>query len=561
MLVGDGMVARREGRCTLTPAAVELTTQRQGSAQLLFQKFFAAIRRRAMGDAEAAAPDGSRQRVAGIAATFFQDICRRRGLAVAQNLSGGPEGHLQRRAVALLQELPEWFGQCQSLEETRALTNVVFGVLSDPKEPERIYLGSLAQAYFGKHIAGVEEESVALRRQLLAETVFVLDSHFVIVLLARGCMAHDHAVELVRLLREAGAVLMVTDLILVETTEHLEWAMKEVTGNGQGTSLQKAFDITRGAAGQTNAFLEGYAECRARTECESFGQYVVAIGGQPHSRPPAAQLVRSAVARYGIALDGIRDPLTEGGDSGGPAAEIVERIAGRRREYGSFRHGRQVTAEAQIVAFVSGMRSGELAGRDVGGARQAFFVTDSRILDGLEGCPERICMTPDGLYQWLLATRAFTPEMAANVFDHLLLEFMESGIQFVPTERIAQAFGPIVQAGREQLGKLIAEHRVVLESYYGSEQQEALSRIDDLLVVDAVEFLSNTVLREQTSRLAFVEARRREAEEKLRKMVALGEDVGRYQRRRREKQKRRAAQSRARSRKEREKERRKQKKG
>ena len=477
-------------------------------------------------------------------------------MAVAQNLAGGPDGHLQRRAVALLQELPQWFSQCHSLDETRALTNVVFGVLSDPQKPERIYLGSLAQAYFGKHIAGVDEESIALRRQLLSDTVFILDSHFVIVLLARGCTAHDHAVELVQLLTAASAVLMATDLILVETTEHLEWAMKEVAGSGQGTSLQKAFDITRGVVGQTNAFLQGYSECRARGECDSFGQYIFAAIDQPHSRQPSAKLICNAVAAYGIRLDGIQDLLqtTAGGVFRTTAGELEDRITVRRVDHDSFRHGRQVTAEAQIVAFVAGIRNGDVHVVDAD-APQAFFLTDSRILDGLEGCPERICMTPEGLYQWLLSTKPFTPEMAANVFDHLLLELMDSGIQFVPTERIVQAFGPIVQAGREQLKKLASEHRVILESYYGADHQEVLSGIDDLLVVDAVEFLSNNILREQTSRLAFAEARRREVEEKLKKMEALRDDVARYQRRQRARQKRRAAQSRPRTRKERQKER------
>ena len=138
--------------------------------------------------------------------------------------------------------------------------------------------------------------------------------------------------------------------------------------------------------------------------------------------------------------------------------------------------------------------------------------------------------------------------MAANVFDHLLLELMESGVEFLPRERITKAFGSIVQAGREQIDKLVAEHRMIMESCYGVDHERMLSRIEDLFVVDAVEFLSNTVLREQTSRLSAEEAKRREAEKKLKAMEALQDDEARYQRRRREKQKRRAAQSRPKTR-------------
>ena len=118
-----------------------------------------------------------------------------------------------------------------------------------------------------------------------------------------------------------------------------------------------------------------------------------------------------------------------------------------------------------------------------------------------------------------------------------------------------KAFGPIVQAGREQLDKLASEHRVVIESCYGADHQKVLSRIDSLLVVDAVEFLSNRLLREQASRLALEEAKRREAEKRLRALESLRDDVTRYQRRQREKQRRRAAQSRVKTRKQKQRER------
>ena len=553
-LLAAELVARSDNDIVLTPAATALTAQRQAAAQLSFQQFLAAIHHRAAAYLDDTTPEAVIQRVSDVAALFFESICKRRGLAIAQNLSGGPEGHVQRRAVALIQELPEWFSRCQSLSETRALTNVVSGVLSEPTNAEKVYLGFLTQAYFGRHIAGVEEESIALRRQLLSSTAFILDSHFVIVLLARGCTAHDHAVELVRLLADADAGLVVTDLILVETIEHLEWAMKELGAGGRGTSLQSAFDVVRGVSGHSNSFLLGYSACLADGGSSSFGQYVVTALGQQRAGQSTSTMVRAAIADYGIRLD-VKGLLQAEPEFAAASAELVDRITARRQDYSSYKHERQVLAEAQVVALVAGIRDGSIQANGAD-APQALFLTDSRILDGLEGCPQRICITPEGLHQWLLSTRPFTPDMAANVFDHLLLELLESGVQFVPTERITTAFGSIVQAGREQIHKLVAEHRAVIETQYGPDHEPMLSRIEDLLVVDAVEFLSNTVLREQTSRLAAEEAKRRDAEKKLKALEALQDDVARYQRRLREKQRRRAAQSRPKTKKEKQKERR-----
>ena len=556
LLVEEHLIVKSNERFGLTPSAADVTAQRQGQARVLFDQFLSSIRRRTTTYVDDVSDDVHVGRVSGIAAGFFQDICGRRGLAIAQNLCGGPDGHLQRRTVALVQELPKWFPQCQSLTETRALTNVVVGVLSNPAKPERIYLGLLTQAYFGKHIAGVEEESISIRRQLLSSTVFILDSHFVIALLARGSTGHDHAVELVRLLRDTDVVLVATHLILVETKEHLEWAIREVAAPGGGTSLRRAFDVVRGASGQRNSFLDGYSEFRAKGEGDSFGQYVASVLGGDRSGKNIASLVAKAVAGYGIRIDGVEEWLArQDGDEA--FGQLVDVITARRQEHGSHKHDRQVLAEAQVVAFVAGVRAGGVQMDGKGEIEQAFFITDSRVLDGMEGYPAGICMTPEGLYQWLLSTKPCTPEKAARVFDHLLLELLDSGMEFVPRERIVGAFGSIVQASREQMGKLIAEHRMILEGYYGRDHGAALSQIDDLYVLDAVEFLSNTVLREQSSRLAFEQAKRLDAEKKLKVLETLQDDITRYQRRRREKQKRRAARSRPRTRRERRKERRK----
>ncbi len=141
--------------------------------------------------------------------------------------------------------------------------NVAVGVLSEPRQPEKVYLGLLTQAYFGKHITGFDEESISIRQQLLSETTFVLDSHFIIVLLAKGCVAHDHAAELHRLLSASKAPMVVTDLILVETVEHLEYAMKQIGTGSRKVSSKQLFEGAQEGVGQTNAFVTGYYETLA----------------------------------------------------------------------------------------------------------------------------------------------------------------------------------------------------------------------------------------------------------------------------------------------------------
>ena len=204
VLVADGLVLRRKDKVELTSQAIELAKKRESQAQQSFEQFLSSLEYRAR-DTQTNPPSESSVRVSEVAADFFQSICKDRGLAIAQNLAGGGELHMQNRARALIQELPKWFSLCHSKTETQALANVVVGVLSEPRQQEKVYLGFLTQAYFGKHIAGFDEQSITIRQQLLSETTFVLDSHFLIYLLAKGCVAHEHAAELFRLLSNSKA--------------------------------------------------------------------------------------------------------------------------------------------------------------------------------------------------------------------------------------------------------------------------------------------------------------------------------------------------------------------
>ena len=130
----------------------------------------------------------------------------------------------------------------------------------------------------------------------------------------------------------------------------------------------------RGASGQTNSFLHGYAECLAKGESESFGQYVMAALRQKDTGKPTSTLVRDAISSYGVRVDRVQELLQSDHPFGAVAAGLDDRITARRQEHGSYKHERQVSAEAQIVALVAGIRSGELeAGVESRGGASVFY--------------------------------------------------------------------------------------------------------------------------------------------------------------------------------------------
>ena len=554
-LIEDALVLRTKDTVELTSSAVTLLEKRQSQAHLSFDQFFSSLEHRAR-STQTDSPSDSSKRVAAVAADFFQSICTDRGLAIAQNLAGVGEQHIQHRAKALIQELPKWFPRCQSTAETRTLVNAVMEVLSEPRQPEKVYLGLLTQAYFGKHIAGFDEESISVRRQLLSDTTFVLDSHFIIALLAKGSVAHDHAAELHRLLSASEAPMVATDLILVETVEHLEYAMKKVGVGRRMVSSEQLFEAAQTGVGQTNAFMTGYYERLSHSDRINFSRYVMDTMNATGSDILPVDMIRDAVQRLGICVD--RTEEWHGFDESlwQDSVELVGRIKFRREEHGSYKHERQVEAEAQVAGVVCAIRKGILHPPNTTTSSQAFFLTESPILDGLKGRPQRLCITPGSLHQWLLTAEPFTNDMAANVFDHLLLELNETGVQFVPRGQVIRAFREIVEAGHDIIQQVVSDHRALIEEMYGAASPTAFSNIDDLLVPSAANHLKVAVLEETKRRLAVEETRRRKAEKKIRELESLqGYADLRHSKRQKAKQQKRAAQSRPKTKRQKQKER------
>ena len=74
--------------------------------------------------------------------------------------------------------------------EAQTLVKIAQDILSEPEESEHHFLGHLTQAYFARHLLGMESNTIRLENGVIATTVFVADSSFLITLLAKGCAGH-----------------------------------------------------------------------------------------------------------------------------------------------------------------------------------------------------------------------------------------------------------------------------------------------------------------------------------------------------------------------------------
>src|SRR5262249_40941199 len=149
----DSATSLRE-RGVLTPAStLDLTLEYQQKAEaaearleLSREQFRGSLRKRAR-ERNGGLDEAARERAVEAVAAFLDELCRERGLGVAQNLATSDAGQASRRAVSLVQHLPDHLGTCRSRDEALAAIHLTADILTRPTEAETIFLGLLCQAY------------------------------------------------------------------------------------------------------------------------------------------------------------------------------------------------------------------------------------------------------------------------------------------------------------------------------------------------------------------------------------------------------------------------------
>ena len=70
---------------------------------------------------------------------FLNELCRERGLGVAQNLATSNADEASRRAVSLVQSIPDYLSRCRTRDEAFAVVHLVVDILTSPTEAEAMF--------------------------------------------------------------------------------------------------------------------------------------------------------------------------------------------------------------------------------------------------------------------------------------------------------------------------------------------------------------------------------------------------------------------------------------
>ena len=530
------LIVRSDESIRLSGQGRELVSSGSTAAELQRDQFLASLRSRIDKQAD---PEG-KERIAQIASEFLEQICRDRGLGVAQNLVGSDPSYKKHRAVALLQELPKWFLKCSSRKESLLLVKIVSELLQMPMEAEKVYLGLLTQAYFGKHLAGADLESAPLRREALDTTLFICDSSFLITLLAKGSPGHKPARTLIDLLSITKSKPITTSLLVTETSEHAEYALRLVKSKGEN-SREVLNEVRR----DKNAFLNGYFTGGGVASGQSFALYLSdALGGTGNLN----SRVQLQLETLGIGTL----PATEwdgfSQDLFGALEDVTKDIENRRKNLDTYKHDRQVRAEAVVAVLVSAIRQRKIE-YPQHSSDNAFFLSHSRAMDNIVSLPHtRMSMTPESLFQWLNSVQEMSDERASATFDLLLHDLAETRHNLVPQEQIIRSFAGLIEADKSILKKVFKDYKELAIEIYGQDPEKAFHDMNALEIPDAIETVSLLALKNIQRELERERKLRNEADRKLKTLSKLEKyrdgNIGRKQR---ALQKKRAAESRKRT--------------
>src|ERR1019366_6386467 len=235
----------------------------------------------------------------------------------------------------------------------------------------------------------------------LRRTAFILDSSSLIPFLAIGAPGHDAARVLVQLLGEVGALVLTTNSLAIEVRNHANWA-KSFIGSAGSVQSTEVLEAATGRAGyRENLFLAGFIrELPGKGRRYDFSDYLSDICGERNARPHQLEAFTTAFERAGIAvrdMDAFRGFVPEDFAERDHIQAEVERL---RRERDSFKSDLQTQVEAEARIIVEEIRSRRFSLPGRGELVQAFFVSNSRVVDYFDDSAERITMRPEAALQW-----------------------------------------------------------------------------------------------------------------------------------------------------------------
>ena len=464
---------------SLTDYGSSFVAERSGVADRIRAQFRASVTARAeeiIGEHSA-----TTREITEAAIAFFEDSINKRSLGVAMALNAPDADTRDFQIVALLQNLPDFFTWLSDDNSARALIKVVQGLLSSPSEAEAKHYGLLLQSRLGVHLLGVDPNTLKSRMEALKNTAFILDSSSLIPLIAVSGTGHKAAVELLKRITLLGAKPLTTRDLVVEVIEHAVYAIRSA-GNSETWNEAGVLDNLIGRSGsRANVFLSGYAAESAGGSMSGLDldTYMRQLCGFTTARITDADCTR-LIGAHGVPTLQLSEVSGFDESRHVEAEELYSQIEERRLRFNSFRHERQVMAEAEAVLLVQKFRQG-LYTIDERTFDGSYFVSNSRFIDAIQNVGLPVTMRDNVLLQLLGTVAPFEETELPVLMDGLLWELSERGIDFVDRKKLRAAFSGMISAAKDEYPQVVARHKELIATDWGVDPDQAFQdTVDDI---------------------------------------------------------------------------------
>lgn len=479
-LIDSGLLLDDSGSLTLTKAGLLQVRQHAARAELSSEQFQVSLASRVSLATSVSRVDNVTQVVYG----FFKQAIERRALGVALAFAtGGLPSQQEYHTLALLQDLGGWLDSAEDEAAALAVVETVENVLRSPTNAEREFIGRGIQARFVLHMLSLDTDSLNVRRRQLAQSIFILDASTVIPWLATGSTGHLGAKNAVERLARSGSLIGTTSALNEEVAEHIRWAQSVITNAGGLQSSQVLAAATGRAGNKTNAFLEGFI--RQHESAGGYGSFnsyvsgclgVSSISDQVTNAQVVDALSRKDVRlldilRIGEATDALR----------ASSVGLATRIRAERQSNGTFKHERQVRAEADVVALIDYVRSGGLQ-IDTRRVEDAVFVSYTSLLNRVSQSQRPVTVRPEAIISWLATIAPADKEDVEAITSELLWELQERRMDLVDPEMLSRVFGPLVSASRDRLDEALPRYQALMSQRYGGDSTIDVAAIPELEV-------------------------------------------------------------------------------
>jgi hypothetical protein len=401
-----------------------------------------------------------------------------RGLAISNQIysghSAGPG------------ELSDIFGYVSDIavelgviELRAAFVDAMHQFLIEPNPQQRKYLASVSQGYFLYHSLGLDPTCGQIRQDIFQrtfqKTFWICDSSIIIPLIAVGCLNHEYAVELFKMLAERNALIFTTPKLLQEAWDHFDWALKFIEKTG-GRSLEFLCAALVKGEYKQNLFLDGYIQLSADGIIGLFEDYLDIV---LKNKEITMSVFYETIMSKGIRLVKISDLNGFVQDDWGEIEEIKPNIQRKREERGIYRSPLQVESEAEVFVIIKNFREKKYSISGMDSPEKIYFISQSQLIDQVFQQKMSTTWTPEALYRYLSTLPG--SEINADLLQQCMLhEYYYAGVSFINKDRYIKFFGPSIDAAK--LSFEVERERYIseVEEIYTKNIGEAFAKTPDL---------------------------------------------------------------------------------